>query len=1357
MAAASVNMFSIEQFTGTGNICEYLQRLKQIFIVNDLPDIPENADKRKAILLSSLSSDVYSTLSDICSPVVPSSKTFAQITDILKQRYEERRLVIAESYRFNEAKQGDSESVTEFACRLQKLASSCDFGDYLQRALRDRFVSGICSATIQGRLLSKEHTFEQALKEAQAIELAQKDLKEIQRQSQTAAVNYVHSHRGKQHGKRGNSAFKQGQCYRCEGNHSADKCKFKDAVCHFCSKSGHIVKACLKKKNSAGRPSPTPNNKEKSSDKKGKDSSKRMGCIKQSTKGSDSKQKAPVATMEQDNDSSVKVTLNSVEQKDNVKPLSPILVNCKIEGVPMSLELDTGAAVSIMSVQDFYSKLKDVALEKTDIVLEVFTGDQFKPLGVATVDIEYNGCVYKGQHIYIVNTQAPPIFGRDLMSNIRLDWHSLKIMSLAATVSSNGTASTHLTLENILKKHETVFSPALGLMKGVEARLTLKDDAKPVFHKARPVAFAKREKVNEAIDKMVSEGVLEPVKYSAFASPIVAPWKKNNTVRICGDFKVSVNPQLVVEQYPLPRIDDIFASLSGGKKFAKIDLSRAYHQISVHPDDRELLTINTPKGLFRFTRLPEGIASAPAIWQRAIDTVLQGIPGVQSYLDDLIISGKDEQSVLQTLDIVLARLADANLCVNVDKCVFMVEQVEYCGHLITAEGLQPTEEKVYAVHNFPKPTCTDDVKSFCGFISYYRKFIPNCSTLMKPLSVLLQKNVKFRWGDAQEKAFSNLKAAITSESVLHYYDPEKELRLSCDASSFGVGAVLSHVVEGEEKPIAFASATLNEREQAYSQIDKEALGIIWAIKHFNLYLEGRHFTLVTDHKPLTHIFSPSKGISSTQAQRLQRWALSLMGYDFQIVYKKTSEHGNADGLSRLPLSNGTDINESEEEKVVNILHASIFNNLPVTVSELKKATKTDSSLLKVYHSVCNGWPENIDTDSDMSSFYNKKDELTIHDGCIMWGDRVVVPQTLQKRVLVELHEAHLGVVKMKGVARSHVWWPKIEKDIENMVKNCQLCKSVQNTPTCSAKYHHWEVPVDPWYRIHIDFAGPFKGHMFLVVVDASTKWPEVIVMSKTNAENTIAELRTIFARLGLPKVIVSDNGPQFISDVFASFCKENDIQHIRIAPYRPQTNGIAERMVQSLKQALKTYPSDMTIQAKVDKFLLGYRTAPHCTTGQTPSFMLFKREIRTRISALKPDVRQPLFKHPPTGVKEFDIDQYVQFRWYNSPTKWKRGVVKSKKGRIYEIQSGHGVYRRHSDQIIALSDSKSADSEEVFLQDFSDSCDQSDGVTSAVPTNAESSVEEHSVIIDSELSVPSPRYPPRIRKKPSYFKDYYCN
>ena len=430
---------------------------------------------------------------------------------------------------------------------------------------------------------------------------------------------------------------------------------------------------------------------------------------------------------------------------------------------------------------------------------------------------------------------------------------------------------------------------------------------------------------------------------------------------MCGNFKVSVNPVLLTEQYPLAGIEDIFANLARGKHFSKLDLRQTYHQMEVTEASKKFLTINTHKGLFRYNCLVFGISSCPATWQRAIDQVLQGIPGIQCIPDDMIVSGKTNEEHLENLESVLKRLQDVGLKANKEKCEFFRDQVQFCGHEVDKEGLHKTQEKTEAVVSAPRPENVSQLRSFLGLVNYYNRFLPNASTVLHPLYQLLEQNSVWQWTEQCKEAFTEAKHMITSEQVLTHYDPVLPVRLACDASPTGIVAVLSHVMlDGSERPVAFASRSLTKTERKYAQIDKEALSTVWGVKRSHVYLYGRRFTLITDHKPLTAIFHPEKGVPSMNAARLQQYALFLAGFEYKIEYKNTTEHCNADGLSRLPLQQ----KELEEMGVDSseVFHANQFVSLPVTSEAIARETRHDPVLARVHESIVKGWSVCVDGD-----------------------------------------------------------------------------------------------------------------------------------------------------------------------------------------------------------------------------------------------------------------------------------------------------------------------------------------------------------------------------------------------------------
>ena len=335
--------------------------------------------------------------------------------------------------------------------------------------------------------------------------------------------------------------------------------------------------------------------------------------------------------------------------------------------------------------------------------------------------------------------------------------------------------------------------------------------------------------------------------------------------------------------------------------FTKLDLTQAYQQVILDTESRKYVTINTQKGLYQYTRLPFGVASAPALFQQLMEKVLQGIPRVVVYIDDILITGSSEQEHMNILGKVLGVLEKYNLRLKKEKCVFNAPSVDYLGYRISALGLQPLPKKIIAIQEAPAPSNGQELRAFLGLVNYYGRFISQLSTITHPLHQLLKKGTRWVWSKACNKAFRLLKEKLASAEVLARYDVNLPIKLDCDASAYGIGAVLSHTYsDGSEHPIAYVSRTLSPSEGNYAQLEKEGLALVYGVKKFHKYLYGRPFTLVTDHKPLLAILGSKKNLPTLAAACLQRWALFLLGYRYQLEFRPSGKHCNADGLSRLP-------------------------------------------------------------------------------------------------------------------------------------------------------------------------------------------------------------------------------------------------------------------------------------------------------------------------------------------------------------------------------------------------------------------------------------------------------------------------
>ena len=842
-------------------------------------------------------------------------------------------------------------------------------------------------------------------------------------------------------------------------------------------------------------------------------------------------------------------------------------------------------------------------------------------------------------------------------------------------------------------KTSPIFQPGLGLIAGAEAKLVLKDGAQPKSLGVRPLPYAKKKQVGDELQRMINEGILSKVEgASPWGTPIVPVFKGEKT-RICGSYNLTLNPAMAAQQYPLPSVEECFNKVTGGKKFTKLDVCQAYNNIPIRKEDRILTTINTHLGQLMWNRLPYGIAPAAAIFQETIDQTLAGIPMTCCRVDDILISGKDDEEHMTILNEVISRLENQGYRCKLEKSQFMQDQVIYLGHTVCKDGISPVKSKVEDILKMRAPKSLDELISFLAGVNYYRRYIENMSQVIAPLEELRKKGVKWKWGKEQRKAWEELRSRLSSSAVLTLYNPKLPLKLDTDASSHGLGAVISHIMpDGTERPIEYISRTLTSAEKNYSQIDKEATAIVWAVKRFHLYLYGRKFKLVTDNQPLVHIFNKNKQLSVMTAARLTRWSIFLMDYDYEISYRSTKAHGNADMLSRLPRPH---TKQDEEEAKEELVFSVDIEDTCLTARKIESYTKKDPILSKVLQYIMNGWPDKgVEFSEEMTAYWNRRSELSVELGCITWGCRVIIPSKLRSTVLEMLHVTHLGMSGMKTLARSYVYWPLINSEIEQLASTCRSCgKHGKSLPSLTE--HPWTKPTMPWQRVHIDYAGPFFNKMWLVVYDAYTRWPEVIKMNKdTTSAATIRALRDIFSRNGLPFVTVSDNGTNFTSEEFEKFLSSNNIRHLKTGTYHPKSNGCCERFVGTFKSTMKRmYEDDKDIDKNLANFLIRYRNTPHSVTGTPPAEAMFKRSLRSRLHQITPldqqkvesmdiDKEQAILDSSRVRNRQFEVQQDV----YVQPTAkdtWREGVIEKRLGssNMYEVQFDGRKAVKHADHI----------------------------------------------------------------------------
>ena len=647
--------------------------------------------------------------------------------------------------------------------------------------------------------------------------------------------------------------------------------------------------------------------------------------------------------------------------------------------------------------------------------------------------------------------------------------------------------------------------------------------------------------------------------------------------------------------------------------FSKLDLRSGYHQLAFHLESRYITTFAPHKGLRRYARLNFGTSSASKIFQNIINELICDIPGALNISDDVVVFGKTQADHDRALHAVCQKFSEANLTLNQEKCEFNKSSITFFGFVFSSKGISPDPIKVEAINTAKHPTSVSGIRSFLGMATYCSKFIPNFSDISQPLRDLTKKNTPFQWGEKQEQSFNRIKRMLTSDTVMAYFDSNKETELTTDASPSRLSAILTQKSPGQDDRIivAYASRALSDVEQRYSQTEREALAIVWAIEKLHLYLYGGHFTLFTDCKPLQMIFDNPK---SQPPARIECWNLRLQGYDFTAVHTR-GDLNPSDFLSR---HCNTQHEERTQQGALAEEYVNFLASHAVPKAMSKQATAKDRVMQSLVDMIRTGKFE-ISGSRELAQFEKVKDELTVNDeaNIIMRDNSIVMPTSLRERAVALAHEGHQGLVKTKKLLHEKVWFPGIDECVKQAISKCMACQAngPENRPD---PLQMSPLPPEPWHTVHVDFCGPFPtgGYLF-VVIDAYSRFPEVEIVHSTSAKATIPKLDRIFSTHGIPRVVRSDNGPPFTSEELKVYMLENGINHQKITPLWPQANSEAENFMKPLTKAIRSANSEgKNWKQHLYQFLLNYRATPHSTTGFAPAELLFGRKIWMKLPQL---------------------------------------------------------------------------------------------------------------------------------------------
>lgn len=803
----------------------------------------------------------------------------------------------------------------------------------------------------------------------------------------------------------------------------------------------------------------------------------------------------------------------------------------------------------------------------------------------------------------------------------------------------------HIRVDHMNSEERGAFSKLMGkyskLFHDTNTNLTFTNvikhrinttDPIPIHTKSYRYPYVHREEVHKQIQEMLNSNIIRHSN-SPYSAPIWIVPKKDDASgtkkwRLVIDYR-KLNEKTIDDKYPIPNIDEILDKLGRSMYFSTLDLAKGFHQVEIDESDVHKTAFSVEGGHYEFLRMPFGLKTAPATFQRLMNNILGDLLGKVClvYLDDIIVFSTSLEEHINSLRLVFNRLMEANLKIQIDKCEFLRRETNFLGHVVNQNGVKPNPKKVECIVNYPIPRTQKQIKQFLGLSGYYRKFIQNYSMIARPMTRNLKKDAEIKITDPEYvKSFNELKEKLISEPLLIYPDFDKTFVLNTDASNFALGAVLSQ----DGHPVCYASRTLNEHEVNYSTIEKELLAIVWAVKYFRPYIFGRKFEIQTDHQPLQWLFNIKEPNS-----RLVRWRLKLEEFDYTIKYKKGLLNGNADALSRIvPEINlieesdtgiipetSSPINMHKNQIVIEIVSSGslkiktlkIFNNQRKIITARNFDETTLVTLIK-NHFNPNGQNAVLIRDNSVYNIFyetvrknfNQDSSFKIVRCSQLLTDIQDENELLELIKREHLRNNHRGINENFAQLKFSIYNPKLKERIVQFINNCEICnkeKYVRKPP--KIPYKITETPATPAEIVHIDVFYTLEKKMFLTFIDKFTKYAQAIMINFRTWSEFRSKLIQYISIMGKMKKIVVDNELGFKATPIRQFLEHENIEVHYTSNSNHNSNADVERLHNTINEHIRLlrHSEDndlLSVEEKILRIITFYNNSIHSTTNKKP-------------------------------------------------------------------------------------------------------------------------------------------------------------